>query len=1189
VTCPACGAVNDSAARFCSTCGTQLAVVGDERRVVTVLFADIVGYTTLAEPLDPEKVKNLVDSWFERLVEDIAEFGGRVDKIVGDAIVALFGAPIAHEDDAERAVRAALRMQQTIATMAPASVRGASGESSVSAGPRLRIGVNTGEVLVGALRAGGAITAMGDVVNTASRLQTSAKPGEVIVGGPTYAATNGVIAYEARGMLAARGREERVEAWSAVETLLPPGYRPRRRTVPLVGRDTELALLRNAIDSSVTNSRSLLVLIVGDAGVGKTRLAAELADWAVVEHEAIALEGRCVPYGEANVWWPVAEALRQACFVEPTATVDEARIRVLDRVAQAYHRPPEDAEVVRVTNGLLHLLGYEGVLRTSDQSSAREEAAQAVVSFVEASSGNQPSVIQLSDLHWADPAVVELIDTMFERLARRPWVLIATARQGIRERWNPPPGRHNAIVVNLDPLETPAASELLESLVGWELPTEVRDALLDRSGGNPFFLEELVSLIGEREEASEGFEGEVTSPELHALPDTLRGLVAARLDGLGPDERTVLTDAAVLGRRGAVAHLRRINESLIRGIDVDRAMAELVAKELFQLDGGKWSFRSDLVREVAYNTLTKGDRAKLHAGIAKWIEQHHEGEWSDGAVDQLAHHYGVAAELGGDLGGPSGVPDDVFEKAVRWLSEAADRARRGELLAVADRLATQALALVGNQPTVPRLELLLCRAGARAEAWDLDGARCDAEQARSDAKALGESGLAARALLICGDVAQKSGQPDAAVGTLAEAASIFATLGDDRGRGEALRLQGMAEMFRGHLHAAEQAVCEALDAFRQVGAATGEAWALQNLAWIAFTNGRADEAERRLDTAVATFRDAGDMVGVAWAQGLLAFVKFQQGDRAAAEVLSQEILVEARGRGDRWATAMMLVLSAGLHLWAGRTEEAVVASAEADAIFTRLGDAYGRSQSVAAHARALMMVGQVDDGLKLFEGAIEAAVARPDAQAELLSRSALAAALVQLGDPDAAFATGILELESKEGAPGLGDSERVVAYALASLQQGKLEAAESAMSTMAVLGGEGSELRPLSLCALAMVAAATGRPHDAVGLAGQVPNHPAATYLDEATAEVAAGLGLARQGDAAGAARWLDQARARVDATGDRLFQAVVRIADAVALRALDDPDAGAAQADADGRLSRLGIEANGWRCAFALVAGVDP
>jgi class 3 adenylate cyclase/tetratricopeptide (TPR) repeat protein len=1184
VTCPSCGAVNDAASRFCSTCGSQLAVVGDERRVVTVLFADIVGYTSLAEPLDPEKVKNLVDGWFERLVEDIAEFGGRVDKILGDAIVALFGAPIAHEDDAERAVRAALRMQQTIASMAPAPVLEPSGVAALPT-IRMRIGVNTGEVLVGALRAGGSMTAMGDVVNTASRLQTSARPGEVVVGGPTYAATHGVIGYEPRGMLAARGREERVEAWAAVETLLPPGYRPRRPSVPLVGRDTELALLRNALDSSITNSRALLVLVVGDAGLGKTRLAAELADWAVLEHEAIALEGRCVPYGEANVWWPVAEALRQACFIDPTAPADEARTRTLDRVAQAFHLPPDDAEVLRVTNGILHMLGYEGALRAGDQPSARDEAAEAVVSFVEASTSHQPVVIQLSDLHWADAAVVELIDLLLERLARRPYVLVATARQGIRERWNPRPGRHNAIVVNLDPLEGPAASELLESLVGWSLPNDVRDALLDRSGGNPFFLEELVALLGEREAAE--LDGEAGPPELTALPDTLRGLVAARLDGLTPDERTVLTDAAVLGRRGSIVHLRRINEHLTRGIDVDRSMAELVAKELFQLDEGLWSFRSDLVREVAYNTLTKADRAKLHAGIAMWIESHHEGEWSDGTVDQLAHHFGVSAALADDLGGTSGVPEEVCDKAVRWLSEAADRARRGELHVVADRLATQGLGLVGDAPSVPRLELLLCRSSARADAWDLEGARCDAEQARLDAEALGEPSLAARALLVLGDVEQKSGLADQAVETLARAAAAFAALGDDRGRGEALRLQGMAEMFRGALEAAEDAVRAALEAFREVGSAGGEAWALQNLAWIAFTQGRTDEAERRLDTAVETFRQLGDVAGTGWALGLLAFVKFQQGDRDAAERLGVQVLNEARRRGDRWATAMMLVLTAGLQLWTGRTDEAVVAAGEADNIFARLGDAYGRSQSVAALARALMMVGRVDEGIAAFEGAIASADGRPEA--ELLARSALASALVQLGDPDAAFATGVMEVDHKGTAAGLGESERLVTFALASLQQGRVADGEQALASMAVRGGEGSELRPLTLCALALLAAAGGRADEAVRLAGHVPEHPAATYLDQGIGEIAAGLALVREGDADAAARWLDQARTRADGTGDRLFQAVVRIAEATALAALGDPGAAAAEADAQARLGRIGIEAAGWRGAFAAAAGTTP
>ena len=266
MTCANCGADNRPDARFCASCGHATRTHADERRVVTVVFADIVGFTTLSENLDPERVKRLVDVAFERLVHDVHDFGGRVDKIVGDAIVALFGAPVAHEDDAERAVRAALRMQETLAEYAT--------ESSI--GIRMRIGVNTGEVLVGALRAGGDYTAMGDVVNTASRLETSANPGEVLVGAATYQATREVIGYESRGSLIVRGREAAVDVWAATEALVPPGYRPRRIT-PLVGRDTELTVLRNLVELSIAHDRGQMVLLLGEAGVGKTRLANEIA------------------------------------------------------------------------------------------------------------------------------------------------------------------------------------------------------------------------------------------------------------------------------------------------------------------------------------------------------------------------------------------------------------------------------------------------------------------------------------------------------------------------------------------------------------------------------------------------------------------------------------------------------------------------------------------------------------------------------------------------------------------------------------------------------------------------------------------------------------------------------------------------------------------------------------------------
>src|SRR5690348_14020685 len=236
MTCPACGAPLVEGARFCASCGQPVSRRGDERRVVTVLFADLVGFTTLSETTDPEQVKNLVDACFQRLVVDINAFGGQVDKIIGDAILALFGAPTAHEDDAERAVRAALQMQQTIEAWC----------EQTSAQLRMRVGINTGEVLVGALRAGGDYTAMGDVVNTAQRLQTLAQPGQVVVGPAAYQATRHCVRYTPLGLLQARGRDEPVEAFLAEEALLPPGARPGRGATPLIGRDTELALLNHA-------------------------------------------------------------------------------------------------------------------------------------------------------------------------------------------------------------------------------------------------------------------------------------------------------------------------------------------------------------------------------------------------------------------------------------------------------------------------------------------------------------------------------------------------------------------------------------------------------------------------------------------------------------------------------------------------------------------------------------------------------------------------------------------------------------------------------------------------------------------------------------------------------------------------------------------------------------------------------
>ncbi|MBK5223809.1 MAG: AAA family ATPase, partial [Acidimicrobiia bacterium] len=415
--CPACASATPDGARFCPSCGHELQVQVDERRIVTVLFADLVGFTALSERRDPEQVKLLVDGCFEALVHDITSFGGRVDKIVGDAIVALFGAPVAHEDDPERAVRAALRMQDTLTRRSAA----------LWASVQMRIGVNTGEVLTGALRAGGDYTAMGDVVNTASRLQTAAAPGEVLVGPATHAATVDAIGYDSVGRLEVRGRGDAVAAWRAVRTLVPPGYGRRSTRAPLIGRSGELGLIGHAIDTCVERGRAALITLIGEAGIGKSRLAREVSHMAEQRHGALVLQGRSVAYGESNVWWPVAEAVRGGVGAKLSDAPSVVRERISGSLISTLGLLPDDEEVERVTNGLVHLMGIDGPLRGIEPHRAREEVTRSVVRFIEGHLQRHPVMMGIADLHWAGAPVRELLADLLERLVDTPFMLVTTA------------------------------------------------------------------------------------------------------------------------------------------------------------------------------------------------------------------------------------------------------------------------------------------------------------------------------------------------------------------------------------------------------------------------------------------------------------------------------------------------------------------------------------------------------------------------------------------------------------------------------------------------------------------------------------------------------------------------------------------------------------------------------------------
>jgi class 3 adenylate cyclase/tetratricopeptide (TPR) repeat protein len=1129
-------------ARFCPDCGQDLRLRGDERRIVTVLFADLVGYTTISESRDPEHVKNLIDGCFERLVADIDAFGGRVDKIIGDAIVALFGAPTAHEDDAERAVRAALRMQETLAAHT----------AELDVDIQMRVGVNTGEVLVGALRAGGDYTAMGDVVNTANRLQSAARPGEVLVGTATFAATRRTVRYDTLEPIDAKGREELVPAWRADAAVAPPGYRPERNRARLIGREPELGLLCHSVENAICNARASLLLLLGEAGVGKSRLAEELASHAEENHNALILEGRCVPYGEANIWWPVADALRHGAGIRSSDPADKAIELARTSVSIALGEDASPADVDRVHQGLLYLMGYESELRAIDPARAREEATSAVVTYAERFSAHRPVVVVLSDLHWADDLVLELVDTLLDRLSNRRFVVLATARQAVEERWHPPHGRHNLVVLTLDPLTSDSAEALLCELAGADLGAGLAKELLDRSGGNPFFLEELVTLLSDA-----GMVGDPGHPghEDHVdLPDTLRGLVAARLDGLTTDERRVLDDCAVLGRRGPMMAIEVMAGKHL-GIDNVRPVLEsLEAKELLVLsgtgEGEKWTFRSDLVREVAYSTLTKGDRARSHFGIAAWMEAHEDTD-RDAVVDRITYHYVRAAELVHELGPVEDLPRDLTEHALHWLEQAAARANQAEIPVVAERLYSEGLRLLGGQHGAQHRAFLSGRARALAGLREIAPARADALAAVEESRQGGEDALRdlGRSLLVLADIEQKGSSWAASEDALDEAGRVFASLGDASGEAEVLRFRGFGALTRHDYEAATEL----------------------------------------LEQALAGYEELGDQGGLRWARGVLAWARFQQGHTAEAGEMAEQILTDDRRGGDRWAIGMMLILAGSVRLWTGRTVSAIERLREARALFDQIQDEFGHSQSSAVLGRALILAGHVDEGLEMV-ASMGRHEGTPLSEREyIVSLMAGLAATVQVGDVERSERMLTIipagPIATDGGELVVGDTERTTSVGLHRLQAGDVAGA------IGVLGARAARLQP-SIdpnlhSALALAHVADGSIDEALAEADEVDAHDRSSYLDRLTAGVARGLALSRRGDVAASTAAFDQVRAAADATEDRLSQALVRLADATATTARGGPDAVARLAEADARLAELGISDTSWRQAFALAVGV--
>jgi class 3 adenylate cyclase len=642
--CATCGQDNPDVARFCLACGAALGVdeaaPQEERRFISVLFVDLVGFTARAERLDPEDVRAVLTPYHETVRKEIESFGGVVEKFVGDAVMSVFGAPTAYGDDAERAVRAALAVRDSVHAL---------NESDERLDLQLRIAVNTGEALVslGARPSMGESMVAGDVVNTASRLQSAAPVNGIIVGEETYASTRDAIRYEATPPVEAKGKAAVVPAWIAIGALVPAGERTISRA-PLVGRGRELGVLQGIWERVADERTPTLVTIVGEPGVGKTRLGIEFGR-VVGELGGRSVRGRSLPYRDSSAYGAFAAQVKQLCAIFESDPIEVGLQKLHDAVTTLLG-PAESAEVA---GHLAILLGLDREGSVAD----RETLFFSVRRFIEAVARDRPTMLVFEDVHWADRSLLDLIELLAARLRDLPILLLAMARPELldaRPGWGGGLPAYTALP--LDQLKESEARELATHLLSSQQDRgrAERAALLAETGeGNPLFIEQLVATLTE------------TPGDDSQLPTTIRGIVAARLDALPAAERAVLLDAAVGGKvfwRGALKRMSDDPEGRLPELLGALEGRDLIRRQMVSAIEGdqQFVFKHVLIRDVAYDLLPRARKRERHAQVAEFLQEatSETGE----AAAALARHWRDAGEP---------------ERAIEHLIGAAEEAERG--------------------------------------------------------------------------------------------------------------------------------------------------------------------------------------------------------------------------------------------------------------------------------------------------------------------------------------------------------------------------------------------------------------------------------------------------------------------------------------------------------------------------------
>jgi predicted ATPase/class 3 adenylate cyclase len=889
VTCASCGQENPEGFNFCGACGLPLALpeplAEEERKVVTALFTDIVGSTARAETLDPEDVRAMLAPYYARLRSELERFGGTVEKFIGDAVVALFGAPVAHEDDPERAVRAALAIERAVADL---------NAQHEWLDLHIRTAVNTGEalVVVGARAVEGEGMAAGDVMNTAARLQGAAPVDGVAVGEATFRATASIFDYEEAEPIAAKGKAEPVPVWILVGEKTQRRPEPRRR---LVGRQKEVDRLWTLWRQTLSERRPQQVMVTGQPGIGKSRLLVEIAQ--LVGSDVAMYWGRCLPYGEGITYWPVIEIVKGVAGIlsdDDTPVIS----RKLGTLLESLETQDRD-ELRTMASALANLLG---AATTPEGTYSAEEIGQAELHWgirrvLTLLAAQRPLILVLEDLHWAEPTLLELLQSLLH--GDVPLLVTGTARPELTET-QPEfmEERVNSHLLSVEPLGKQASEELLGELVGSRAADLPRlQLLLQKIGGNPLFLEETVGMLVDADLLAA--EGELESLP---LPESLQALIGSRLDALPAGDKRVAQQASVVGEvfwLGALTHLARSTDGLPDRLSALHRRDFVYPHPDSRIAGDReFAFKHILIRDVAYERLPKGRRAELHVRFSEWLTGLPAVEHE--FIEILAYHLEQACRFAREVVQSPIVPP--LAEAASVLGRAGEKAEGRGGIHEADRYYVRALDLLEDRCSETALDLRVRRAMTRYALGEVRQAAEDLALAADDANSRGYSGVRGNALAMLGGVHLRLGRVADAREGLSEAHAIACQL-DDRALEVRVvyRLAALSGDFEGEL---ERAVQEARKGVRlaeeiedrplQIEGHLRLGFFLENL-------GRLAEAEEELTQCLRLAEETGSLRDDARATYLLGLVRYYRGDTEEAERLG----LQARDWLDRTGESYM--------------------------------------------------------------------------------------------------------------------------------------------------------------------------------------------------------------------------------------------------------------------------------------------